>query len=80
MSEANKRQVGGNHYDKPIKTWDYILANGIPFMEGNIIRYVTRWREKGGVQDLEKAQHYLQKLIEFEKSKITTKKKSRKPS
>lgn len=80
MSEANKKQVGGNHYDKPIQPWDYVLANGIPFMEGNIIRYVTRWREKGGVQDLEKAQHYLQKLIEFEKSKITTRKKSRKPS
>lgn len=42
------------------------MANEIPFMEGNIIRYVSRWRDKGGVQDLQKARHFLDKLIEVE--------------
>ena len=69
MSQANKKQVGGKHYDKPIQPWDFILANGIPFMEGNIIKYLARWRDKGGIQDLEKARHYLDKLIEHENSR-----------
>lgn len=50
---------------KPIQPWDYIVANGIPFLEGNIIKYLTRWRDKNGVEDLRKAQHYLEKLIEI---------------
>jgi hypothetical protein len=62
---ANERQVGGDHYLKqPIQCWDYITANGIPFLEGCVIKYVSRWRGKGGVEDLEKARHYLDKLIE----------------
>jgi hypothetical protein len=61
---ANDKQVGGGHYQKPVQPWDYIIANDIGYMEGNIIKYVSRWRDKGGVQDLRKAQHYLQKLIE----------------
>jgi hypothetical protein len=61
---ANTRQVGGAHYQKAIQPWDYIIANDIGYMEGNIIKYVSRWRDKNGVEDLRKAQHYLQKLIE----------------
>lgn len=63
-ASANDKQVGGDHYQKPVQPWDYIIANDIGYMEGNIIKYVSRWRDKGGVQDLRKAQHYLQKLIE----------------
>lgn len=60
----NKKQVGGNHYSKMgIQVWDYIISNDIGYMEGNIIKYVSRWRDKGGVEDLEKARHYLDKLI-----------------
>ncbi len=67
MEKANDLQVGGNHYKKKkIQPWDFIMANEIPFMEGNIIRYVSRWRDKGGVQDLQKARHFLDKLIEVE--------------
>lgn len=63
---ANDEQVGGTHYkSKTIQPWDYIAANNIGYFEGNIIKYVSRWQEKGGVNDLQKALHYLQKLIEL---------------
>lgn len=65
MSEANATQVGGDHYvSRQIQSWDYIISNGLGYLEGNIIKYVSRHKFKGGVQDLYKAQHYLQKLIE----------------
>jgi hypothetical protein len=64
-SLANDRQEGGEHYKKlKIQTWDYIAANGLGYFEGNIIKYVSRWKEKGGLEDLKKARHYLDKLIE----------------
>jgi hypothetical protein len=60
-------QVGGNHYKKyPIQPVEYIHANGIGYFEGNVIKYVTRWRDKNGIADLEKAQHYLRLLVELE--------------
>lgn len=62
---ANDTQVGGTHYQqKAIQPWDYIIANNLGYLEGNIIKYVSRWRDKNGIEDLRKAQHYLQKLIE----------------
>jgi hypothetical protein len=62
---ANEQQVGGAHYAvKAIQPWDFIIANDIGYLEGNIIKYISRWKDKGGVEDLKKAQHYLQKLIE----------------
>jgi hypothetical protein len=62
---ANAAQVGGSHYAvKAIQPWDYILANNLGYLEGNIVKYVSRWKDKGGIEDLKKAQHYLQKLIE----------------
>jgi hypothetical protein len=64
---ANEIQVAGSHYKtKAIQPWDYIAANELGYFEGNIIKYVSRWRDKGGVQDLLKAQHYLDKLIELQ--------------
>lgn len=60
-------QVAGDHYKKQaIQPVQYIHANGIGFFEGNVIKYVTRWRDKGGVKDLEKAKHYIEMLIELE--------------
>jgi hypothetical protein len=62
---ANEIQEGGRHYKQmAIQTWDYIIANGIGYMEGNVIKYVSRWKDKGGIEDLKKARHYLDKLIE----------------
>ena len=61
---ANETQVGGAHYQTPIQPWDFIVANGLGFLEGNIVKYVSRWKQKGGVEDLRKARHCLAKLIE----------------
>lgn len=64
-SDPNSRQVGGDHYKgKVVQPWDFIAANELGFFEGNVVKYVTRWKDKGGVQDLHKARHYLDKLIE----------------
>jgi hypothetical protein len=62
-----KKQVAGSHYKElPIQPVEYVYRNDIGFFEGNVIKYVTRWRDKGGIDDLEKAKHYLEMLIEFE--------------
>lgn len=64
---ANKLQVAGSHYkDKAIQPWDFIAGNKLGYFEGNIVKYVSRWRDKGGIEDLRKARHYLDKLIELE--------------
>ncbi|CAB4141674.1 SaV-like [uncultured Caudovirales phage] len=62
---ANQTQVAGQHYKTEIQPWDFIAANKLDYFEGNIIKYVSRWRVKGGVEDLRKARHYLDKLIEM---------------
>lgn len=60
-------QIAGDHYKKlKIQPVEYIHANKIPFMEGSAIKYLTRWRDKGGVADLEKAKHFIDLLIELE--------------
>lgn len=65
MTESNTIQVGGDHYKKNgIQPWDYILANNLGYLEGSAIKYISRWKDKGGIQDLEKAIHFLQKCIE----------------
>lgn len=64
---ALEAQVGGGHYkDMPIQPFEYIHANGIGFAEGCVIKYVSRWRKKNGVEDLKKARHFLDLLIEAE--------------
>lgn len=62
-------QVGGSHYQKVIQPWDAMRAWMTPeqfagFLRGNIIKYVARYDGKGGAEDLKKARHYLDKLIE----------------
>jgi hypothetical protein len=71
MPDANTSaldtQVGGTHYkDMKIQPVEFIHANGIGYFEGNVIKYVARWRTKGGIADLEKARHYLDLLIDLE--------------
>jgi hypothetical protein len=62
---ANDVQVAGTHYkDKAIQPWDYVIANNLGYLEGNIVKYISRWKDKGGINDLKKARHYLDKLIE----------------
>ena len=72
---ATETQVGGAHYkDLVIQPVDYIHKNNIGYMEGNAIKYLTRWRSKGGVEDLRKAKHYIEMLIEMEtqNAEVTT--------
>ncbi|MFN8995231.1 MAG: DUF3310 domain-containing protein [Pseudomonadota bacterium] len=69
MSDQGKVQIGGSHYVKMrIQPAEYIIKNGIGFCEGNVIKYVSRWRDKGGVEDLRKARHYIDMLIHHELS------------
>jgi hypothetical protein len=57
-------QIGGDHYKRlAIQPTDYIIKNDLGFCEGNVVKYVSRWRRKGGVEDLRKAKHYLEMLI-----------------
>ena len=65
--KANDKQVAGTHYkNKAIQPWDYIVSNNLGYLEGNVVKYVSRWKDKGGVDDLKKARHYLDKLIEVQ--------------
>lgn len=64
---ALDEQPGGNHYKhKAIQPVQYIHANQLDFCEGNVVKYITRWRDKGGLEDLKKVIHYVQLLIELE--------------
>ena len=66
-TSALDKQESGSHYkDKGIQPIVYIHANNLGFCEGNVVKYVTRWRDKGGEADLRKAIHYLELLIELE--------------
>jgi len=68
---VNQVQHGGDHYKKQvIQPWDYIAANQLGYFEGNVVKYVSRWKDKGGVEDLRKARHYIDKLIELNISSI----------
>lgn len=68
---ANDIQIGGQHYKlNTIQPWDYILANNIGYMEGSAIKYLTRWKTKGGIDDLKKAKHFIDRLIEEEEKKV----------
>lgn len=65
--KARDIQIGGNHYkDLPIQPVEYIYANALGYFEGNVVKYVSRWRKKNGIADLEKAKHYIELLIELE--------------
>lgn len=66
-ANALATQVAGDHYKTLlIQPVEYIHANKIGYFEGNVIKYVTRWRDKGGISDLEKARHYIDLLIQLE--------------
>lgn len=66
---ANERQIGGSHY-KTGKTqhWDIVAEHDLDYFQGQITKYVMRWKAKNGIQDLEKAAHFLEKYIELAKA------------
>ena len=65
-THADATQVAGTHYKTlAIQPWNYTAANGLNWFEGEIVKYVTRWQSKGGVDDLRKARHIIDKMIEL---------------
>lgn len=65
--KASNRQVGGTHYKKKpngVGHWDYCTIVNVPYLEGCASKYTTRWRDKGGMEDLEKAIHYIERRLE----------------
>lgn len=68
---ANDRQVGGDHYralGAALQHWDLVALTGMGYFEGQVTRYLARWRRKAGQQDLDKALHYADKLLELVKA------------
>ena len=64
-------QVGGGHYkNMPIQPMEFSMANNLDACQHTVVKYVTRFREKGGIQDLEKAKHVIDMLIEFEQRRL----------
>lgn len=76
MSKANDTQVGGQHYQNlKQQHWDRIVdmfgwPGARPYFVGNITAYIERYWQKNGVQDLHKAKHYIEKLIELEEAHL----------
>lgn len=70
LAAADSVQVGGSHYTSlAIQPWEIIERNQMGFFDGNVLKYLMRFRAKNGVHDLEKARHYLDKLIELERGR-----------
>ena len=62
-----EQQVGGNHYKEfKIQPLQYALENNLGICEHAVIKYISRWRSKGGIEDLRKARHYIDMMIELE--------------
>lgn len=65
---ANDKQIGGSHYKtNGLEHWDMVVHFKLDYFQGQITKYVMRWRDKGGISDLEKAQHFLEKYMEVAK-------------
>ena len=65
--QATQSPVGGDHYKNlPIQPIEYTVKNNLSFLQGNIVKYVTRYKNKNGLQDLQKAKHYIDLIIQFE--------------
>jgi hypothetical protein len=65
------RQVGGNHYKRAHQPWEIIEEWGLDYWAGNVVKYILRYKFKNGVEDLEKARHYLDYLIKKEQDALT---------
>lgn len=71
MSKALEIQVGGDHYKgMKIQPMEYSMANGLDACQHTAIKYISRFRDKGGIQDLEKAKHVIDLLIDFELKRV----------
>jgi hypothetical protein len=66
LSPANAKQIAGDHYKKygNLQPWDVVIAWNMGYLDGTALKYIARWKDKGGISDLKKAIHFLEKLIE----------------
>lgn len=65
------RQVGGDHYKKmPIQPLEFIAKNNLDFFQGCVIKYILRYKDKNGVEDLKKAIHFIEMMIEMEEERL----------
>ena len=76
---ANDTQIGGEHYKKAIQPWDAMECWMSPeqfegFLRGNVIKYIARYKDKDGMKDVQKAKHYLEKLLECLEARCGTRK------
>lgn len=58
------KQIGGDHYDLAVQPIDYIMGNGLGYCEGNVVKYITRHTSKNGAEDIRKAIHYCEFILE----------------
>lgn len=77
MTNPLDKQEGGSHYDLPIQPLEYIHANQLGYIEGNIIKYATRHRNKNGAEDIKKIIHYCELLLELEYAEECEEERSR---
>lgn len=69
-SEADQKQIAGVHYKNlDPEPWNVITAWGLGYLDGTALKYIARWKHKNGIEDLEKAIHFLQKCVEVERAK-----------
>ena len=70
---ALETQAGGSHYkDMKVQPVEYIQANGLDYLQGNVVKYITRHKAKNGAEDIRKAIHYCQLILELQYGEITT--------
>lgn len=67
LYESIYSKIKPSYYGTGIDVIEFCLRNNLTFMQGNVIKYVTRYKEKNGIEDLEKAKEYIDRLIDFEK-------------
>lgn len=70
MKPTSEKVVHPKHYTKGIECWDYTTSHDMGFLDGNVVKYVTRYKYKDGLQDLKKAKQYLEKLIQVETERL----------
>lgn len=69
-SPADAKQISGDHYKKlDPEPWNVITAWNLGYLDGTALKYIARWRDKGGLNDIRKAIHFLEKFIEVEEAK-----------
>lgn len=63
-ASINNKQVGGTHYQRLNPApWDVVIAWNLGYLEGTALKYIARWQDKGGIEDIKKAIHFLEKLV-----------------